>query len=117
MPRVTYRVGSKKRRKRMFKQVKGFRGGRRKLVRTAQESLNKSLAYATRDRKTKKRTIRRLWIVRLNAACRLLDISYSKCMSGLKKSNIEINRKLLSNIAISDFETFTEIVEIAKKAA
>jgi large subunit ribosomal protein L20 len=117
MSRATGRPASRQRRKKILKRAKGFRGGRSTLIRTATETVKRAMAYSTRDRKQKKRLFRRLWIVRLNAACRMCDISYSKCMEALKKSNIEINRKVLSSIAINDFETFKEIVSIAKKAA
>jgi len=117
MARVTGRPASRQRRKKVLKQAKGYRGGRSKLYRTANETVTRAMAFATRDRKQKKRTFRRLWIVRLNAACRMCDMSYSRCMEALKKANVDINRKILSEIAIKDFETFKEIVEIAKKAA
>ena len=117
MPRATNSPARKKRRKKVLKQAKGFRGGRSKLYRTANETLLRSMAYATRDRKVKKRNFRRLWIVRLNAACRMCGISYSKAMQALKKSQIEINRKILSEIAIKDFDTFKEIIETAQKKA
>lgn len=117
MARATNNPASRKRRKKILKQAKGFRGGRRKLIRTATETLKRSMAYATRDRRNKKRVFRRLWIVRLNAAARLVDMSYASLLNGLKKANIEINRKVLSEIANKDFETFREIAEIAKKAA
>ncbi len=113
--RATNNPASKQRRKRIFKRAKGFRGGRSKLLRTASESIIRAEAYATRDRKQKKRTFRRLWITRLNAACRMCEISYSKCIEGLKKAKIELNRKVLSELAIKDFDTFKEIAEIAKK--
>ncbi len=92
MPRARNAVSSHKRKKKVFKQAKGFRGGRSKLYRTAKESVNRSLAYAYRDRKQRKRDFRRLWIVRINAATRLDGLSYSQFMSGLKKVGIDINR-------------------------
>ncbi len=95
MARATNNPASRRRRKKILKQAKGFVGGRRKLIRTATETVKRSMAYATRDRKVKKRTFRRLWITRLNAAARLVDMSYSQLLSGLNKANIGINRKVL----------------------
>jgi large subunit ribosomal protein L20 len=117
MARALSRPASRKRRKRVLKQAKGFRGARSKLYRTANETVNRAMAYATRDRKQKKRAFRRLWITRLNAACRMCGISYSQCMNGLKEAKIEINRKILSEIAIKDFDSFKEIAALAKKKA
>ena len=115
MPRSTNSPASRRRKKKVLKRAKGFQGGRSKLIRTAKETVKRAMAFSTRDRKTKKRTIRKLWIVRLNAACRQHEVSYSQCMSGLKKAGVVINRKLLSHLAITDQETFAEIVQIAKK--
>ena len=117
MPRSTNSPASRRRKKKVLKRAKGFQGGRSKLFRTANETVKRAMAFATRDRKVKKRTMRRLWIVRLNAACRQHEISYSQCMNGLQKAGVVINRKLLSNLANTDQETFKEIVMIAKKNA
>ena len=113
MTRARNIPASKKRRKKIFKRAKGFRGGRSKMYRTAKETVMRSMAFATRDRKQKKRTFRKLWTVRLNAACRMCNISYSKFLYGIKKANITLNRKILSNLANKDFDTFKKIVEIA----
>ena len=102
--------------KRLFKRVKGFVGGRRRLLRTAKESLIRAGVYARRDRRRKKRDFRRLWIVRLNAACRPLGISYSRLISGLKKANITMDRKNLSELAIHDAPAFEAIVKKAQAA-
>ena len=99
MPRTKHSVASHKRKKKVLKQAKGFTGGRGNLIRSAQEAVNRSLAYAYRDRRVRKRDFRRLWIARINAAARLNGLSYSRFINGLKKSDIEINRKILSEIA------------------
>lgn len=105
-----------KAKRRLFRKAKGYRGGRGKLLRTVKETLVRSEAYAYRDRRVRKRDFRRLWIVRINAACRAHDIRYSQFINGLKKANIELNRKMLSELAIHDPEAFTAIVELAKQA-
>ena len=104
----------KNRRKKVLKLASGYFGSKHKLYRTAKEQVMHSLKYAYRDRKQNKREMRKLWIVRINAACRLNDISYSKFISGLNKAGIEINRKMLSEIAIDDSKSFTNLVKIAK---
>nr|CAI78602.1 Ribosomal protein L20 [uncultured delta proteobacterium] len=114
MPRVKNAVSSRKRRKRILKLAKGYRGARSKLIRIATESVNRALNYAYRDRKAKKRDFRRLWIIRINAAARMNNISYSKLINGLKKANIELDRKVLSELAISDPNGFSEIVALAR---
>ena len=96
--------------------AKGYRGAKSKLYKTANQAVMKSLSYAYRDRKAKKRDFRQLWIARINAAARMNGISYSKFMNGLKKNGIEINRKMLSEIAINDPAAFTQLVETAKKS-
>ena len=96
--------------------AKGFYSGRRKHFRKAKEQIERSLVYAFRDRKQKKRDFRKLWIVRINAACRLNDISYSRFINGLKKANIDLDRKILADLAMNDPETFSAIVEKAKAA-
>ena len=99
-----------------YKRAKGYRGGRGNLLRTVKETLIRSGAYAYRDRKTKKRQFRRLWIVRINAACRQRGMRYSQFIAGLKAANVELDRKSLSEIAIFDAEGFDAIVEAAKQA-
>ena len=110
------RKGAARRRakKRIFKAVKGYRGGRSKLYRTAKEALRRSWAYAYRDRRARKRDFRRLWITRITAACRQRDISYSRFINGLGRSGIELDRKTLSEIAIRDPAAFDKIVEAVK---
>jgi large subunit ribosomal protein L20 len=115
MPRATNAPASRRRRKRRLDQAKGFRGGRSKLFRTATEAVDKALTHSYAHRRQKKRTYRSLWISRLSAACRANDISYSRFMEGLTKSNIRLNRKVLSEIAIHDPEGFKSIVEQARK--
>lgn len=114
MPRVTR--GNKKllRRKKILKLAKGFFGTKKSNYRTAKEAVEKSLTYAYRDRRNKKRDFRKLWNIRINAAVREYDINYSKFIYGLKKAEIILNRKILSNLAVTDPETFKVIVEKAK---
>jgi len=114
--RVKYGVARHKKVKKLLNKVKGYRGGRSKLLRTAKESLVRAEAYATRDRKQKKRDFRRLWIIRLNAAAREHGITYNALMHGLKEAKIEINRKMLSELAIHNKAAFEELVEKAKAA-
>ena len=116
MPRVKNGVTTKQRHKKVLKQAKGYFGSKHRLYKTAHEQVMHSMAYAYRDRRNLKRNMRKLWIARINAAARMNDISYSKLMHGLKLANVEINRKMLSEIAICDPEGFTAIVETAKKA-
>jgi large subunit ribosomal protein L20 len=102
--------------KRLRKKVKGFVGGRRKLTRTAKETLVRAGVYAFRDRKTKRRNLRGLWIIRLNAACRERGLRYSQFINGLGKANIELDRKTLSEMAIHDPTAFDAVVALVKKA-
>lgn len=102
--------------KRLFRKVKGFRGGRRKLLRTAKEALVRAGVYAFRDRKLRRRDFRALWIIRLNAACRERGLRYSQLVHGLKAAGIELNRKMLSEIAISDPTGFDQVVAQVKSA-
>ena len=104
----------KNRRKKVLKLARGYFGSKHKLYRTAKEQVMHSLKYAYRDRKQNKREMRKLWITRINAACRMNDISYSKFISGLNKAGVTINRKMLSEIAIDDAKAFTNLVKIAK---
>ena len=114
MARIKGAVKTRARRKKILKLAKGYRGAKSKLFRTANQAVMKSLSYAYRDRRAKKREFRQLWIARINAAARMNGISYSKFMNGLKKNNININRKMLSEIAISDPAAFTKLVEKVK---
>lgn len=117
MGRVSNVVGRKKRKKSVLKLAKGFRGARSKLFRTATEAVDRSLRYAYRDRRVRKREFRRLWIARINAAARLHGTSYSQLMDGIQKAGIGINRKILAEMAVSDADGFAKIVEMAKKQA
>ena len=116
MARVKGGNVSKNRRRKVLKQAKGYFGSKHRLYKTAQEQVFHSGVYAFRDRRQNKRNFRKLWITRINAACRMNDISYSKFMDGLNKAGIEINRKMLSEIAINDAESFTKLVTVAKDA-
>ena len=111
MARVKGAMHTRKRRKKILKLAKGYRGAKSKLFKTANQAVMKSLTYAYRDRKQKKRNFRQLWMARINAAARMNGISYSKFMNGLKKNGIEINRKMLAEIAVSDPAAFTKLVE------
>jgi large subunit ribosomal protein L20 len=116
MPRVKTGVVRRRRHKKILKQAKGFYSGRRKHFRKAKEQLEHSLVYAYRDRRTKKREFRKLWIIRINAACRLQDISYSKFMHGLKTLNINLDRKILADLAMNDINAFNSLVAQIKAA-
>ncbi|MDD3349026.1 MAG: 50S ribosomal protein L20 [Bacilli bacterium] len=116
MPRTKGGVVSRRRRNRVLKLAKGYFGSKHTLYRTANQQVMKSLAYAYRDRKRRKRDFRRLWITRINAAARLNGLSYNKLMFGLRKVNIDINRKMLSEIAINDAAGFTVICDKIKEA-
>ncbi len=113
--RVKRGYKAKNRRKKILKLAKGFRGGRSKLFRTAADAVDKALSYAYRDRKAKKRDFRKLWIARINAASRMNGLSYSKFIHGLKLANIELDRKVLAELAISDPAAFSKIAETAAK--
>ncbi|EAK6684882.1 50S ribosomal protein L20 [Campylobacter coli] len=116
MARVKTGVVRRRRHKKVLKLARGFYSGRRKHFRKAKEQLERSLVYAYRDRRRKKRDFRRLWIVRINAACRLNDLSYSKFINRLKKAGIELDRKILADLAMNDAAAFAKIAEAAKKA-
>ena len=116
MPRVRTGVVRRRRHKKILKLAKGFYSGRRKHFRKAKEQIERSLVYAFRDRKQKKREFRKLWIIRINAACRLNDISYSRFINGLKKSGIELDRKILADMAMNDAAAFSTVVAQAKVA-
>ena len=114
MARVKNGAVTKARHKKVLKEAKGYFGSKHRLYKTAKEQLMHSGQYAFRDRKQKKREFRKLWITRINAACRQNDISYSRFIEGLTKAGVEINRKMLSEIAINDPKAFTELVKTAK---
>jgi large subunit ribosomal protein L20 len=114
--RVTCAVPSRKRRRRALERAKGFYGARSKRIRTVYDAIDKADSYAYIGRKQKKRQYRRLWTVRINAACRMLDFSYSKFICGLTKAGIQINRKVLAELAVKDMEAFKALVEKAKAA-
>lgn len=115
MPRAKSSVASKQRRKKVLKQAKGFRSSRGTLIRQAYNAVDRANAMAYSGRKQKKRQYRRLWNTRINAACRNLGMNYSTFMYGLRQAGVELNRKVLSNMAIEDPDAFAELVETAKK--
>ena len=114
MPRVKTNVASKKRKKKVLKQTRGYWGARSRLFRTAQEALNRAQVYAYRDRRNRKRDFRRLWIARINAAARLNGLSYSQLIHGLNQAGIEMNRKILADLAVRDPQAFAAVAEQAK---
>ena len=116
MTRVKGGTVSKNRRRKVLKEAKGYFGSKHRLYKTAQEQVFHSGNYAFRDRRQNKRNFRKLWITRINAACRENEISYSRFIDGLSKAGIEINRKMLSEVAIDNPKYFTELVKIAKDA-
>ncbi len=116
MPRANNAPASRKRRRRILKKAKGFRGSRSKLFRTAKDAVYKAQSWAYRDRKNRKRNFRRLWIQRINAACRERGLSYSRFMEGMTAAGIELDRKVLSEIAIQDPTAFDAVFEKAKTA-
>ena len=114
MARVRNGVVTKARHKKVLKEARGYFGSKHRLYKSAKEQLMHAGVYAYRDRRQKKREFRKLWIVRINAACRLNDISYSRFIEGLNKAGVEVNRKMLSEIAINDPKAFSELVKVAK---
>jgi large subunit ribosomal protein L20 len=116
MPRVKTGVVRRRRHKKILKLAKGFYSGRRKHFRKAKEQLERSMMYAFRDRKQKKREFRKLWIIRINAACRLNGMNYSTFMNGLNKAGIELDRKILADMAMNDAAAFATVVEASKAA-
>jgi large subunit ribosomal protein L20 len=114
MPRAKGGPKTRRRRKKVMKQAKGYVGGRRKLFRTAKETVLRAGAFAYRDRKQKKRQFRSLWIIRLNAACRQAGLSYSVFIAGLKRAGIALDRKILADLAVNDPTTFAKLAETAK---
>ena len=117
MPRVKRGVVARRRHNKILKMAKGYRGARSKLFKTANEAVNRALAYSFRDRKVRKREFRRLWIVRINAASRIHGLSYSQMINGLKKAGVNLNRKIMADLAVTDPSAFAELVKVAKKAA
>lgn len=114
MPRVKRGFKARQRRNKVLKLAKGFRGARSKLFRSATEAVDRSLKYAFRDRRVKKRDFRALWITRINAASRINGLSYSRMIHGLKNAGVEIDRKVLADLAVSDPAGFTELAQMAK---
>lgn len=115
MPRSKNKVAAHRRRKKTLARAKGFYGASSKLLTVAKHRVDKSLQFAFRDRRAKKRTMRQLWITRINAASRALGVSYSRLIDGLNKNNIDINRKMLAEIAATDNTAFAEIVKLATR--
>ena len=114
MPRVKRGVTARASHKKVLKQAKGYRGARSRVFRVAKQAVTKAGQYAYRDRKAKKRMFRRLWIARINAAARERGITYSRMMEGLKKANIDVDRKMLADLAIADADAFGALVDKAK---
>jgi len=114
MPRVKSGVAHHARKKKYMEAAKGARGGRSKLYKSAKETVERGMRYAYRDRRKKKAEFRALWITRINAAARLHGLSYSRLMAGLKKAGVEVNRKLLADLAVRDADAFSRIAELAK---
>ncbi|MBN1867712.1 50S ribosomal protein L20 [Candidatus Sumerlaeota bacterium] len=116
MSRVSNSVATRNRRKKILKQAKGYIGGRRKLFKSAKETVIRALDYAYRDRRVRRREFRALWIARINAATRAHGLSYSAFIAGLKKANIEVDRKILADLAVNDAAAFGRFIEAAKEA-
>ncbi|MEE2753723.1 MAG: 50S ribosomal protein L20 [Candidatus Latescibacterota bacterium] len=116
MPRATNNVASRKRRKKILKLAKGYRGGRSKQIRTALDAVDRAGQYAYRDRRQKKRAFRALWITRINAAARLNGTTYSQLISGLAKAGVEVNRKVMADLAVNSPNAFKVLVETASVA-
>jgi len=117
MPRATNNVAAHRRHKKILDRAKGNYGARRRLYRTAKETVQKGLVYAYRDRKARKREFRSLWIVRINAAAQEAGMRYSRFMAGLRKSGVELDRKALAELAVRDQQAFNELVRIAQGSA
>ncbi len=114
MARIKHSVSTRARKKRVYKAAKGFYGDRSRRYRLAKETLARAMRYATRDRKVRKREFRSLWITRINAACRELGLTYSGLISGLKKANVTLDRKILADMAVNDTAAFKKVAQIAK---
>jgi len=117
MSRARGAPSSRRRRKKVLKSAKGYRGARSKLIRTATESVHRAGQYAYRDRRARKSDMRRLWIVRINAGARMHGLSYSRFMHGLRTANVQVDRKMLAEMAVNDAEGFAKLAEIAKESA
>ncbi|MCK4915630.1 MAG: 50S ribosomal protein L20 [Candidatus Eisenbacteria sp.] len=117
MSRVRGAPSSRRRRKKILKAAKGYRGARSKLIRTATESVHRAGQYAYRDRKRRKGDMRRLWIIRINAGARIHGLSYSRFMHGLREANVEVDRKMLADMAVHDADGFAKLVTIAKSGS
>ena len=116
MVRITNSPATRKRRKKILKLAKGYRGGRSKLYKTAKETVMRAMRYAYRDRRQRKRSFRALWIIRINAAANMNGLSYSKFISGLKKAGVTLDRKVLADIAVYDDMGFAELAKLAKES-
>ena len=116
MPRTKGGFKTRQRRKKVLKAAKGYWGGKHRLFRSATEAVDRARKYAYRDRRVRKREFRRLWIIRINAAARMNDMSYSTLMNGLSKAGVQINRKMLSELAATDQQAFTRLTEIARES-
>ena len=114
MAKIKHSVATRRRKKRLLKKTKGYWGDRSKQYRQARRALMHALVYAYRDRRVKKRDFRRLWITRINAACRAAGITYSKFINGLKKAKVSLDRKILADLTVKDAHAFKKLVEIAK---
>lgn len=114
MSRIKRSVNARKRRRKVLKLAKGFFGARSRLLRTATEAVNKAMKYAYRDRRARKREFRQLWIARISAAAGMNSITYSRLIDGMKKSGIELDRKILAELAVNDPQAFAQVVTIAK---
>ena len=116
MARVKRGVNTHRRHKKILRQAKGYYGNRSKIYRVANQAVMRSLQYAYAHRRLRKRDFRKLWIARINAACRMNDMSYSRFINGLSKAGVAINRKVLADLAVTDAKAFSDLVEVAKKA-
>lgn len=116
MPRVRKSPASRRRRKKILRAAKGYRGGRSKLLRTASESVDRALRYAYRDRRQRKREFRSLWITRINAAVRPYGLSYSRFIAGLKRANVDLDRKMLADLAVRDAQSFGRLAELIRSS-
>ncbi len=117
MPRVKRGFKARRRRKKILKLAKGYRGARGRCYKQAKDAVEKGLTYAFRDRRAKKRQYRRLWITRINAACRLNGISYSRFIHGITRANVGVDRKIMADLAVTDPQAFAALVETAKAEA
>ena len=117
MSRIKRGVTARRRKNKILKRASGFRGGRSKLIRTAKEAVDKALKHSYRDRRARKREFRRLWISRINAAARVHDLSYSRFIDGLNKAGVQVNRKMLADLAVRDPNAFAELARIASQQA